>query len=174
MAIRMKMKQKKMRKIGTASALGLVVLVMLGLYGGSNYMLNYSLNYPKEERMTAEHWKNRMKNECPWMIGWMDSVYQHHCVKDTFVVMPGATRRTPSISMHRSLRKRLPWWCMAIKCAPRECCTSPISIITIWGIMCSCQICMDTERARGIISRWDGRIDGMSSDGRKSPMRFLK
>ena len=32
--------------------------------------------------------KNRMKNECPWMIGWMDSVYQHHCVKDTFVTMP--------------------------------------------------------------------------------------
>ena len=103
----MKMKQKKIRKIGIASALGLVVLVMLGLYGASNYMLNYSLNYPKEERMTAEHWKNRMKNECPWMIGWMDSVYQHHCVKDTFVVMRLATRPMPSISMHRKLRKRL-------------------------------------------------------------------
>ena len=64
MTIRMKMKQKRMRKIGIASALGLVVLVVLGLYGASNYMLNYSLNYPKEERMTAEHWKNRMKNEC--------------------------------------------------------------------------------------------------------------
>lgn len=65
MAIRMKMKQKKIRKIGIASALGLVVLVMLGLYGASNYMLNYSLNYPKEERMTAEHWKNRMKTSAP-------------------------------------------------------------------------------------------------------------
>ena len=43
----MKMKQEKMRKIGIASALGLVVLVVLGLYGASNYMLNYSLNYPK-------------------------------------------------------------------------------------------------------------------------------
>ena len=63
MEIRMKMKQKKMRKIGIASALGLVVLVVLGLYGASNYMLNYSLNYPKEERMTAEHWKNRMASE---------------------------------------------------------------------------------------------------------------
>ena len=31
MAIRMKMKQEKMRKIGIASALGLVVLVVLGL-----------------------------------------------------------------------------------------------------------------------------------------------
>ena len=59
-----KMKQEKIRKIGIASALGLVVLVMLGLYGASNYMLNYSLNYPKEERMTAEHWKNRMKTNC--------------------------------------------------------------------------------------------------------------
>ena len=37
MAIRMKMKQKKIRKIGIVSALGLVVLVMLGLYGASNY-----------------------------------------------------------------------------------------------------------------------------------------
>ena len=37
MAIRMKMKQKKIRKIGIASALGLVVLVMLGLYGAQLY-----------------------------------------------------------------------------------------------------------------------------------------
>ena len=34
-----KMKQKRMRKIGIASALGLVVLVVLGLYRASNYML---------------------------------------------------------------------------------------------------------------------------------------
>ena len=33
MAIRMKMKQEKMRKIGIASALVLVALVILGLYG---------------------------------------------------------------------------------------------------------------------------------------------
>ena len=74
----MKMKQKKIRKIGIASALGLVVLVVLGLYGASNYMLNYSLNYPKEERMTAEHWKNRMKNECPWMVGMGLVARRHH------------------------------------------------------------------------------------------------
>ena len=46
----MKMKQEKMRKIGIASALGLVVLVMLGLYGASNYKLNYSLNHPTAEK----------------------------------------------------------------------------------------------------------------------------
>ena len=104
----MKMKQKKMRKIGIASALGLVVLVVLGLYGASNYMLNYSLNYPKEERMTAEHWKNRMKNECPWMIGWMDSVYQHHCVKDTFVTMPSGYKAHAMILVAAVGAKRAP------------------------------------------------------------------
>ena len=167
----MKMKQKRMRKIGIASALGLVVLVVLGLYGASNYMLNYSLNYPKEERMTAEHWKNRMKNECPWMIGWMDSVYQHHCVKDTFVTMPSGYK-AHAIYLY----------------APK---TTEKTAVVVHGYqvrsegmlhiaylynhdMCSCQICMDTERARATISRWDGRIDGMSSDGRKSPMRFLE
>lgn len=162
MAIRMKMKQEKMRKIGIASALGLVVLVVLGLYGASNYMLNYSLNYPKEERMTAEHWKNRMKNECPWMIGWMDSVYQHHCVRDTFVTMPsGYKAHAIYLYAPKTTEKTAVVVHGAIRCAPRECCTSPISIITIWGIMCSCQICMDMERVRATISRWDGRIDGM-------------
>ena len=91
----MKMKQEKMRKIGIASALGLVVLVVLGLYGASNYMLNYSLNYPKEERMTAEHWKNRMKNECPWMIGWI-------CLS-TATVRASKTRRLRNMPASRLL-----------------------------------------------------------------------
>ena len=81
------MKQKT-KKIGIGLAIGIVALLMAGLYGASEYMLSYSLGYPKEERMTAEHWKNRMKSECPWTVAWMDSIYQHHCVKDTFVTMP--------------------------------------------------------------------------------------
>ena len=170
----MKMKQEKIRKIGIASALGLAVLVMLGLYGASNYMLNYSLNYPKEERMTAEHWKNRMKNECPWMIGWMDSVYQHHCVKDTFVTMPSGYKAHAIYLYAPKTTEKTAVVVHGYQVRSGVCCTSPISIITIWGIMCSCQICMDMERARATIFRWDGRIDGMLSDGRKSPMRFLK
>lgn len=158
----MKMKQEKMRKIGIASALGLVVLVVLGLYGASNYMLNYSLNYPKEERMTAEHWKNRMKNECPWMVGWMDSVYQHHCVKDTFVTMPSGykahaiylyapkTTEKTAVVVHGYQVRSEGMLHIAY-----------LYIITIWGIMYSCPICMDMERVRATISRWDGRIDGM-------------
>ena len=81
------MKKRKFHII-IGVVLGIVVLVAASLYGVSSYMLDYSLSYPKEERMTAEHWKARIKSECPWISVWMDSVYQHHCVKDTFLLMP--------------------------------------------------------------------------------------
>lgn len=81
------MKKRKFHII-IGVVLGIVVLVAASLYGVSSYMLDYSLSYPKEERMTAEHWKTRIKSECPWISVWMDSVYQHHCVKDTFLLMP--------------------------------------------------------------------------------------
>lgn len=82
------MKQNKRYKRFIGTAILLVVLVSLGLVGASNYMLDYSLGYPKQERMTAEHWRERIKGECPWVSEWMDSIYHHHCVKDTFVMMP--------------------------------------------------------------------------------------
>lgn len=68
------MKKRKFHII-IGVVLGIVVLVAASLYGVSSYMLDYSLSYPKEERMTAEHWKARIKSECPWISVWMDSVY---------------------------------------------------------------------------------------------------
>lgn len=55
-------------------------------------MIDYSLGYPQQERNSAEHWQDRMKDECPWTIPWMDSIYQKHCVKDTFVTMSSGYR----------------------------------------------------------------------------------
>ena len=80
---------KKIKK--NKMMLGMVTIVIVlatGLYGASSYMLSYSLGYPKPERQTAEHWKERQEGECPWTAMWMDSIYQHHCVRDTFVTMP--------------------------------------------------------------------------------------
>ena len=62
------------------------------LSGASVYMLDYSLSYPAAERATAEHWKQRMTSENPWIRHWMDSIYTHGCVRDTFVTMPSGTR----------------------------------------------------------------------------------
>ena len=85
------MRQRENRKscyIKVWITLGVAVMLVLALYGASSYMLDFSLGYPKGERMTAEHWKNRTRNECPWTTAWMDSIYRNHCVKDTFLTMP--------------------------------------------------------------------------------------
>ncbi len=87
----MYMKQNTYKKILVAM-IGVITLLIVALYGVSHYMLDYSLNYPKEERMTAAFWKKRLLNECPWTTSWMDSVYHHHLVKDTFIVMPSGYR----------------------------------------------------------------------------------
>lgn len=41
------------------SAIVVFVIIVAGLIGTGSYMLNYSLDYPKTERMTATYWKQR-------------------------------------------------------------------------------------------------------------------
>ena len=84
---------KKSKKYWIGSGIALVLLLIAALLaGGSNYMLNYSLGYPPSERKSAEAQRERIRQECPWTVAWMDSVYQHHCVKDTFLTMPSGYR----------------------------------------------------------------------------------
>lgn len=85
-------KEIKTSRLAVGAVLALVVAVLLGLYFASNYMLNYSIGYAEAERNSADYWRGRMKRECPWTVGWIDSVYQHRCVKDTFVIMPSGYR----------------------------------------------------------------------------------
>lgn len=52
------MRQRENRKscyIKVWITLGVAVMLVLALYGASSYMLDFSLGYPKGERMTAEH-----------------------------------------------------------------------------------------------------------------------
>lgn len=78
-------------KLGNHWATGLIavgLLLLLAIAGGSFYMLDYSLDYHPQDRKSASAQRDRVKRECPWTATWMDSVYQHHCVRDTFVLMP--------------------------------------------------------------------------------------
>ena len=84
------MKKKHIYIIGIV--LAVVIAVFVCLYLASSYMLGYSLGYPKDERLSAEHWRSRMEKECPWTKNWIDSIYRYHCVRDTFVVMPSGYR----------------------------------------------------------------------------------
>ena len=83
---------KRKKRRFQASVAIVLILVALILAGASSYMIDYSLGYPQQERNSAEHWQDRIKDECPWTTHWMDSVYQNHCVKDTFVTMPSGYR----------------------------------------------------------------------------------
>lgn len=81
------MKHSKHLKVAGMAVI-VAVAISLGLYLASNYMLGYSLGYPTEERLSAGHWRSRMKRECPWTKNWMDSIYRNRCVRDTFITMP--------------------------------------------------------------------------------------
>lgn len=76
------------KRHATVLLVTVVCIVAAALLATSSYMLRYSVGYPASERNTAEWWKQRTANECPWTSRWMDSVYTHHCVRDTFVTMP--------------------------------------------------------------------------------------
>ena len=55
-------------------------------------MLGYSLGYKPQDRKSAEAQRGRIRKDCPWTVAWMDSVYENHCVRDTFVTMPSGYR----------------------------------------------------------------------------------
>lgn len=80
--------KNKRKKIIWGVVIVVLVLIISFLDSTSFYMLNYSLGYPSQDRKTAEAQRNRIRKECPWTVAWMDSIYQNHAVKDTFVVMP--------------------------------------------------------------------------------------
>ena len=76
------------RKSRFLLAIIVATTLVAAIIGTAFYMLDYSLGYAKEERKTADYWKKRMKDECPWTAEWQDSIYRHACIKDTFVNMP--------------------------------------------------------------------------------------
>ena len=80
-------KNHRNKKIGWGIVAALLLIIVI-VGGGSNYLLKYSLGYPQQDRKTAEAQRERIRKECPWTVAWMDSVYQNHAVRDTFVVMP--------------------------------------------------------------------------------------
>lgn len=80
--------KQKYKKIGIRVVVGMALLLAVGLYAASNYMIHYALGYDVSDRRTAEALREEVRTDCPWTAAWMDSIYQNRCIKDTFVVMP--------------------------------------------------------------------------------------
>lgn len=64
-----------------------VVTVAVVMTAFAVYLVDYSLDYPVEERRSAEEQTEIVEKECPWIVGWVDSVKRCHALRDTFVQM---------------------------------------------------------------------------------------
>ena len=78
------------KKVLTISCI--VLLALIGtLTGGSLYMLNYSLR-PENRGKDLQGSMEYMMQNYPQLKPWVDSLQQHHALKDTFITAPDGIR----------------------------------------------------------------------------------
>ena len=78
------------KKVITISCI--VLLALIGaLMGGSLYMLNYSLR-PENRGKDLQGSMEYMMQNYPQLQPWVDSLQQHHALKDTFITAPDGIR----------------------------------------------------------------------------------
>ena len=65
----------------------LVVLVGVCLFCAANYLINYSLKTPDLARThQTDTLFSNMRNDYPQTVQWLDSLQEHHLLRDTFVL----------------------------------------------------------------------------------------
>ena len=86
------MRQRKysMRRVATVAA-AVCVAVVAALWGGSSYMLGYSLD-PDPNRADTDSAYALLCERLPDMRQWTDSLRRNGLLRDTFVAMPGGER----------------------------------------------------------------------------------
>ena len=86
------MRQRKysMRRVATVAA-AVCVAVVAALWGGSSYMLGYSLD-PDPNRADTDSAYALLCERLPDMRQWTDSLRRNGLLRDTFVAMPDGER----------------------------------------------------------------------------------
>ncbi len=82
---------KKFLKVLGYVALVLVVLLIVGVFAGSNYMVKFSLS-PRENRENVESVKSYFQEKNPDLVGWVEENTANGILTDTFVTMPSGER----------------------------------------------------------------------------------
>ena len=78
---------KKFLKVLGYVTLVLVVLLVVGVFVGSNYMVKFSLS-PRENRENVESVKSYFQEKNPDIVGWVEENTANGILTDTFVPMP--------------------------------------------------------------------------------------
>lgn len=77
------------KKIGWTAGILLVLIVGICI-GGSLYLIDFSLR-PENRGKNMEESEAFMRTEYPQIVPWLDSLQQHHALRDTFITAPDAS-----------------------------------------------------------------------------------
>ena len=72
--------------------LGLLAVAVVALTGGSFYMLGYSLTPKDNKGKDIPGSYEYMHSKYPFITPWLDSLQQHHALRDTFITAPDGIR----------------------------------------------------------------------------------
>lgn len=78
------------KKIGWTAGILLVLIVDICI-GGSLYLIDFSLR-PENRGKNMEESEAFMRTEYPQIVPWLDSLQQHHALRDTFITAPDGIR----------------------------------------------------------------------------------
>lgn len=78
------------KKIGWTAGILLVLIVGICI-GGSLYLIDFSLR-PENRGKNMEESEAFMRTEYPQIVPWLDSLQQHHALRDTFITAPDGIR----------------------------------------------------------------------------------
>ena len=81
---------KHNRRLALRLSLALLVLLMVGMVGGSVYLLSFALHPANNKGRDYARQYALMRDRYPWMVPWLDSVTTHKALSDTFVTMANA------------------------------------------------------------------------------------
>ena len=78
------------KKIGWTA--GILLVLRAGIcIGGSLYLIDFSLR-PENRGKNMEESEAFMRTEYPQIVPWLDSLQQHHALRDTFITAPDGIR----------------------------------------------------------------------------------
>ena len=81
---------KHNRRLALRLSLALLALLMVGIVGGSVYLLSFALHPANNKGRDYARQYALMRDRYPWMVPWLDSVTTHKALCDTFVTMANA------------------------------------------------------------------------------------
>ena len=78
------------KKIGWTAGILLVLIASICI-GGSLYLIDFSLR-PENRGKNMEESEAFMRTEYPQIVPWLDSLQQHHALRDTFILAEDGVR----------------------------------------------------------------------------------